>query len=95
MISNMWFVLGKVCILVLLIIETKWLIFHILVEALFALVLNTAKKSYSSFVIVCFGRKEWAVQGSGEEGIANSSVVKPHIGGLYSTPDVQSLWSFD
>ncbi|KAK9290291.1 hypothetical protein L1049_008458 [Liquidambar formosana] len=42
----------------------------------------------------CWTNKEWAVQGSGE-GVANSSVVKPHIGGLYSTPDVQSLWSFD
>lgn len=43
---------------------------------------------------VLLSRKEWAVQGSGE-GIGNSSIPRPHIGGLYSTPDVQSLWSYD
>ncbi|KAL3531610.1 hypothetical protein ACH5RR_005131 [Cinchona calisaya] len=28
-------------------------------------------------------------------GVGNSSVTKPHIGGLYSAPDVQSFWSYD
>ncbi|XP_058214738.1 uncharacterized protein LOC131326139 isoform X2 [Rhododendron vialii] len=42
----------------------------------------------------CWAKKEWAVQSSGE-GIGNSSIPRPHIGGLYSTPDVQSLWSYD
>lgn len=41
-----------------------------------------------------WAKKEWAAQGSGE-GVAHSTVVKSHIGGLYSTPDVQSLWSYD
>ncbi|KAA8517516.1 hypothetical protein F0562_017854 [Nyssa sinensis] len=39
-------------------------------------------------------RKEWPVQGSGEA-VGNSSITRPHVGGLYSTPDVQSLWSYD
>ncbi|PSS34753.1 hypothetical protein CEY00_Acc01861 [Actinidia chinensis var. chinensis] len=40
-------------------------------------------------------RKEWAAQGSGE-GMENSPPIpRPHVGGLYSTPDVQSLWSYD
>ncbi|XP_057970961.1 stress response protein nst1-like isoform X2 [Malania oleifera] len=43
----------------------------------------------------CWSKKEWAVQGSGEGAVGNSSVTRPHIGGLYSTPDVQSLWSYD
>ncbi|CAL5420423.1 unnamed protein product [Camellia sinensis] len=42
------------------------------------------------------GRKEWGtVQGSGE-GIGNSSSnTRAHIGGLYSNPNVESLWSYD
>lgn len=40
----------------------------------------------------CWSKKEWAVHGSGEEGVGNSAAVKPHIGGLFSTPDVQPLW---
>ncbi|GFY83831.1 hypothetical protein Acr_03g0006050 [Actinidia rufa] len=43
----------------------------------------------------CWAKKEWAAQGSGE-GIENSPPIpRPHVGGLYSTPDVQSLWSYD
>ncbi|XAR68730.1 hypothetical protein NMG60_11000084 [Bertholletia excelsa] len=41
-----------------------------------------------------WAKKDWTVPGSGES-IGNSSTVKPHIGGLYSTPDVQSFWSYD
>lgn len=39
-------------------------------------------------------RKEWNLQGSGL-GVGMPSVARPHIGGLYSSPDVQSLWSYD
>uniref|UniRef100_A0A5B7B4G9 Stress response protein nst1 n=1 Tax=Davidia involucrata TaxID=16924 RepID=A0A5B7B4G9_DAVIN len=42
----------------------------------------------------CWAKKECAVQGSGEA-VGNSSITRPHVGGLYSTPDVQSLWSYD
>ncbi|CAO2839200.1 unnamed protein product [Amaranthus hypochondriacus] len=37
---------------------------------------------------------EWSLPGAGE-GVRNPSVVRPPIGGLYSHPDVQSLWSFE
>ena len=39
-------------------------------------------------------RNEWGVQGSGE-GLRNSSVLKPAVGGLYTPPDVQLVWSFE
>ncbi|KAK3015331.1 hypothetical protein RJ639_005986 [Escallonia herrerae] len=39
-------------------------------------------------------KKEWNVQGSGE-GNGNSSGIRPPVGGLYSNPNVQSLWSYD
>ncbi|KGN58702.1 uncharacterized protein LOC101214466 [Cucumis sativus] len=38
--------------------------------------------------------KEWEAQGSGM-GAGKPSVVKPPVGGLFPSPDVQSLWSFD
>ncbi|KAF8394839.1 hypothetical protein HHK36_018776 [Tetracentron sinense] len=42
----------------------------------------------------CWSKKDWAMHGSGE-GIGDSSVARPHIGGLFSTPDVKSLWSYN
>ncbi|OMO53107.1 hypothetical protein CCACVL1_28875 [Corchorus capsularis] len=39
----------------------------------------------------CWPKNEWTMQGSGE-GVGKSSVARPHVGGLFSTPDVQSLW---
>ncbi|ONI03912.1 hypothetical protein PRUPE_6G290600 [Prunus persica] len=43
----------------------------------------------------CWSKKEWdecvAVQGTGE-GVGKPSALRPHIRGLYPTPDVQSLW---
>ncbi|KDP22783.1 hypothetical protein JCGZ_00370 [Jatropha curcas] len=42
----------------------------------------------------CWSKKDWTVQGSGE-GVGKTSVTRPNIGGLFPTPDVQSLWSFD
>lgn len=45
-------------------------------------------------LIVLFNRGERASQGFGE-GIGNSSLLKPNVGGLYSTSDVHSLWSFE
>ncbi|GLU17869.1 hypothetical protein SLE2022_342190 [Rubroshorea leprosula] len=43
-----------------------------------------------------WSKKEWGtVPGSGE-GIGKTFVARPHVGGLFPTPDVQSsLWSFD
>ncbi|XP_068634536.1 stress response protein nst1-like isoform X2 [Aristolochia californica] len=41
----------------------------------------------------CWSKGDWAVHGPGES-VGNSSQVRPHVGGLFSTPDVQSLWSF-
>ncbi|CAK9153761.1 unnamed protein product [Ilex paraguariensis] len=41
-----------------------------------------------------WARKDWTGKGSGE-GVGNSSITRPPVGGLYSTPDVQSLWSYD
>lgn len=47
------------------------------------------------FVCIIFsGRNERPVQDP-EDGVGNLSGTRPHIGGLYSDPDVQSLWSFD
>ncbi|KAK6279618.1 PREDICTED: stress response protein nst1 [Theobroma cacao] len=39
----------------------------------------------------CWPKKEWAMQGPGEV-VGKSSVARPHVGGLFPTPDVQSLW---
>ncbi|KAJ7961108.1 Stress response NST1-like protein [Quillaja saponaria] len=41
-----------------------------------------------------WSKQERPLHGSGE-GIGKSPVARPQIGGLYPTPDVQSLWSFD
>ncbi|GAB4833189.1 hypothetical protein Ancab_031433 [Ancistrocladus abbreviatus] len=38
---------------------------------------------------------EWAMRGSSGEGVGDPSVMKPPVVGLYSTPDVQPLWSFE
>ncbi|GAV74675.1 hypothetical protein CFOL_v3_18155 [Cephalotus follicularis] len=42
----------------------------------------------------CWSKKDRAAHGPGE-GIGKLPVARPHIGGLFPTPDVQSLWSFD
>lgn len=42
----------------------------------------------------CWSKNERPVQDP-EDGVGNLSGTRPHIGGLYSDPDVQSLWSFD
>ncbi|XP_059296716.1 stress response protein NST1-like isoform X2 [Lycium ferocissimum] len=39
-----------------------------------------------------WAKKGWTQQGSGE-GVGNPQVTRASIGGLYHTPDVQSLWS--
>ncbi|XP_021766450.1 uncharacterized protein LOC110730922 isoform X1 [Chenopodium quinoa] len=39
-------------------------------------------------------RNEWSVQGIGE-GVTNPSIVRSPFGGLYSSPNVHSLWSFE
>ncbi|XP_057808287.1 uncharacterized protein LOC131022780 isoform X1 [Salvia miltiorrhiza] len=39
----------------------------------------------------CWTRKDWTVPGSRE----SAPINRPHIGGLYSPPDVQSLWSYE
>ncbi|KAL2557822.1 hypothetical protein Fot_02561 [Forsythia ovata] len=39
-------------------------------------------------------KKEWTGEGS-RDSAGNSSTSRPHIGGLYSTSDVQHLWSYD
>ncbi|KAG9445307.1 hypothetical protein H6P81_016647 [Aristolochia fimbriata] len=41
-----------------------------------------------------WSKRDWAVHSPGES-VANSSQGRPHVGGLFSTPDVQSLWSFN
>ncbi|KAF2305233.1 hypothetical protein GH714_003242 [Hevea brasiliensis] len=45
----------------------------------------------SDFLSLLFGRKDWTVQGSGG-GVGKTSVTRPNIGGLFPSPDVQSLW---
>ncbi|KAJ4978666.1 hypothetical protein NE237_009446 [Protea cynaroides] len=42
----------------------------------------------------CWSKKEWDVHGS-KESVGNSTPARPQIGGLFSSPDVQSLWSFN
>ncbi|XP_027175282.1 uncharacterized protein LOC113774845 [Coffea eugenioides] len=42
----------------------------------------------------CWAKKDRNMPVSGI-GVGNSSGTKPHIGGLYSAPDVQSFWSYD
>ena len=42
-----------------------------------------------------FCSRDWAVQAEGKGSVGNSSTLAlPHIGGLFSDPDVHSLWSF-
>ncbi|XP_008810570.2 uncharacterized protein LOC103721954 [Phoenix dactylifera] len=42
----------------------------------------------------CWSKKEWTLNGPREAG--NLTPASPHIGGLFSTsPDVQSVWSFN
>ncbi|KAI3447846.1 hypothetical protein Pfo_004511 [Paulownia fortunei] len=41
-----------------------------------------------------WAKKDRTAPGS-RDGIGNSPISRPHIGGLYSPPDVQSLWSYD
>lgn len=45
----------------------------------------------------CWSKKEWDMRGSIDGGVGNLPTIgkQPHIGGLYSTPDVQSLWSYE
>ncbi|GMI96031.1 hypothetical protein like AT3G51650 [Hibiscus trionum] len=43
----------------------------------------------------CWPKKEWGMkqEGSGGEAVGYSSIARPsHVGGLFPTPDVQSLW---
>ncbi|KAM3287713.1 hypothetical protein P3S67_021143 [Capsicum chacoense] len=40
----------------------------------------------------CWAKKDWTLQGSGEDA-GNPQITGTSIGGLYHTPDVQSLWS--
>ncbi|GAB4856263.1 hypothetical protein Ancab_014190 [Ancistrocladus abbreviatus] len=40
-------------------------------------------------------KNEWAMQSSGDEGVGDPSVMKHLVGGLFSTADVRSLWSFE
>ncbi|XP_009775410.1 uncharacterized protein [Nicotiana sylvestris] len=40
----------------------------------------------------CWAKKGWTLQGSGER-VGNPQITRASIGGLYHTPDVQSLWS--
>lgn len=44
-------------------------------------------------VSVVIDRKDWPMQQGSGEAIGRSSVTRPHIGGLFPNPDVQSLWS--
>lgn len=44
--------------------------------------------------VASWSKNEWSVQGA-SEGVTNPSVVRSPFGGLYSPPDVQSLWSFE
>ncbi|KAL2557827.1 hypothetical protein Fot_02566 [Forsythia ovata] len=41
-----------------------------------------------------WAKNEWTGEGS-RDGAGNSSTSRPHIGGLYSTSDVQHLWLYD
>ncbi|KAJ8633018.1 hypothetical protein MRB53_026354 [Persea americana] len=43
----------------------------------------------------CWSKRDWAVSGEGEHSVGDSSTLAmPHVG-LFSTSDVQSLWSFN
>lgn len=98
---SMWWILFFLFKLVLLIILSFLSLLHL--NDFCLLTILSPYYNYGVLVVlliwfildyVLLSRKEWAVQGSGE-GIGNSSIPRPHIGGLYSTPDVQSLWSYD
>ncbi|KAL2541396.1 hypothetical protein Adt_02374 [Abeliophyllum distichum] len=41
-----------------------------------------------------WAKNKWTGEGS-RDGAGNSSTLRPHIGGLYSTSDVQHLWLYD
>ncbi|XP_058075460.1 uncharacterized protein LOC131223912 isoform X1 [Magnolia sinica] len=41
----------------------------------------------------CWTNKDWVAHGQGGS-VGNSTLSRPHAGGLFSTSDVESLWSF-
>ncbi|GER55736.1 cryptochrome-interacting basic-helix-loop-helix5 [Striga asiatica] len=51
----------------------------------------TANQQYDLSAVDSWHKKDWPVPGS-RDGVGNSPVSRPHIGGLYTPPDVQSLW---
>ncbi|KAL5806765.1 hypothetical protein ACOSQ4_029498 [Xanthoceras sorbifolium] len=55
---------------------------------------SASSHSFEPFPANCWSKNDWAVQANGEA-VGRPSVPRPHIGGLFPTPDVQSLWSFD
>ncbi|KAL0338093.1 UNVERIFIED_CONTAM: hypothetical protein Sangu_1331400 [Sesamum angustifolium] len=48
---------------------------------------------FELFAANSWAKNDWTVQGA-RDGVGNSPISKPHIGGLYTPPDVQSLWSY-
>ncbi|XP_010253148.1 PREDICTED: uncharacterized protein LOC104594529 isoform X2 [Nelumbo nucifera] len=42
-----------------------------------------------------WSKSDWAIGHGSGDGVGNSTSARTHIGGLFSNPDVQSLWSFN
>lgn len=55
---------------------------------------SAANHAFDPSAATCWSKSEWAAQGYGEA-VGNPSVMKSPVGGLYSPPDVQSLWSVE
>ncbi|KAL0347550.1 UNVERIFIED_CONTAM: hypothetical protein Scaly_1771000 [Sesamum calycinum] len=55
---------------------------------------SAANHQFELFAANSWAKNDWTVQGA-RDGVGNSPISKPHIGGLYTPPDVQSLWSYD
>ncbi|MCL7038124.1 hypothetical protein MKW94_002485 [Papaver nudicaule] len=55
---------------------------------------SATRQPFEPSPVVRWPKKNSAVHGL-EDGIADPNMGRPHIGGLFSTPDVQSVWSYN
>ncbi|KAK6118208.1 hypothetical protein DH2020_047994 [Rehmannia glutinosa] len=55
---------------------------------------SAANQQFEQSAANSWAKNDWTVQGS-RDGVGNSPISRPHIGGLYNPSDVQSLWPYD
>ncbi|KAI3997007.1 hypothetical protein MKX01_021283 [Papaver californicum] len=55
---------------------------------------SATRQPFEPSPVIRWPKEDSAVHGL-EDGIADPTMGRPHIGGLFSTPDVQSVWSYN